>query len=663
VNKNLKRLAEPGARLYLVFLVLFAAAALFFKMYELAAAEGAAILLLLVYSFFSRRRREKQLAAYIESITYDTENAKNNTLMNFPLPITVFRLDDSRIIWGNEMFFSMCGATGARLDARIADMVPQFTGKWLLEGKTQYPELLEINGRKYRLHGNIIRSDSDNDSGSAIMGIVYWVDVTEYDNIRLKYEETRPVAGIVVIDNLDELFKNQPDRIKNDIRDAVEDRLTQWCDEYSGILRRYDRDRYLVMFEKQDIEHMKLDKFKITEEMHQVESPNGINASVSIAFGVDGTNLSETLQFADIGIELAISRGGDQTVIKDRLSFEFFGGRGFEVEKRTKVKSRVMANTLAELMRDSSRVFVMGHRFADLDAVGAAVGVCCLARSCGVKSSIVIDLNKNAAHALIDMVRAEPEYKDCFISPQEALLRADGRTLLVIVDTNRPEQVENPELLSECSRVAVIDHHRVAATYIQNAALGFIEPYASSTCELLTEILQEVIEQSDILKCEADAMLAGIVLDTKSFTLRTGDRTFDAAAYLRRAGADTTEVKKLLQTGMADTIARYKIMQSAELYRGVAIAAPTEPQNRIVAAQAADELLNISGVNASIVVAPDGNGGVFASARSIGELNVQLIMEKLGGGGNRSAAAVQFKDKSLPEAVHAVYAAIDDYLG
>ncbi len=661
MNKNLKRLAEPGARLYLVFLVLFAAAALFFKMYELAAAEGAAILLLLVYSFFSRRRREKQLAAYIESITYDTENAKNNTLMNFPLPITVFRLDDSRIIWGNEMFFSMCGATGARLDARIADMVPQFTGKWLLEGKTQYPELLEINGRKYRLHGNIIRSDSDNDSGSAIMGIVYWVDVTEYDNIRLKYEETRPVAGIVVIDNLDELFKNQPDRIKNDIRDAVEDRLTQWCDEYSGILRRYDRDRYLVMFEKQDIEHMKLDKFKITEEMHQVESPNGINASVSIAFGVDGTNLSETLQFADIGIELAISRGGDQTVIKDRLSFEFFGGRGFEVEKRTKVKSRVMANTLAELMRDSSRVFVMGHRFADLDAVGAAVGVCCLARSCGVKSSIVIDLNKNAAHALIDMVRAEPEYKDCFISPQEALLRADGRTLLVIVDTNRPEQVENPELLSECSRVAVIDHHRVAATYIQNAALGFIEPYASSTCELLTEILQEVIEQSDILKCEADAMLAGIVLDTKSFTLRTGDRTFDAAAYLRRAGADTTEVKKLLQTGMADTIARYKIMQSAELYRGVAIAAPTEPQNRIVAAQAADELLNISGVNASAVLYPTGDGGVAVSARSIGDVNVQVLLETLGGGGNRSAAGAQIPNCTLRDAVNRLFAAIDEY--
>ena len=662
MDKNLKKLAEPGVRLHLVILVIFAAASLYFKLYELAAAEAGVILLLLVYGFFAKRSREKRLSACIEAITYDTENSKSSALVNFPMPIAVFRLDDSRIIWGNEMFFSMCGTPEARIDARVADLVPQFTGKWLLEGKTQSPELLTVNGKKYRLQGSIVHTGAE-DAENVSMGIVYWLDVTEYDNIRIKYEETRPVAGVVVIDNLDELFKNQTDRIKNDIRDAVEDRLRQWCEEYGGILRRFDRDRYLVVFEKQDIDHMKLDKFKITEEMHQVESPNGINASVSIGFGMDGTNLGEALQFADVGIELALSRGGDQTVIKDRVSFQFFGGRGLEVEKRTKVRSRNMANTLAKLMRDSSRVLVMGHRFADLDAVGAAVGVCCIARSCGVRANIVIDSNKNAAHALIEHMRAEAEYKDCFISPQDALLRADGRTLLVVVDTSRPEQVENPELLSICSRVAVIDHHRVAATYIQNAALGFIEAYASSACELIAEMLQELIEIGDILKCEADAMLAGIVLDTKSFTLRTGDRTFEAAAYLRRAGADTAEVKRFLRTGMKDAVARYKIMQSAELYRGVAIAAPSEEENRIVIAQAADELLNISGVDASVVVAPDGKGGIMASARSIGELNVQLIMEKLGGGGNRSAAAVQFKDKTLPEAVHAVYAAIDDYLG
>ena len=662
MDKNLKKLAEPGVRLHLVILVIFAAASLYFKLYELAAAEAGVILLLLVYGFFAKRSREKRLSACIEAITYDTENSKSSALVNFPMPIAVFRLDDSRIIWGNEMFFSMCGTPEARIDARVADLVPQFTGKWLLEGKTQSPELLTVNGKKYRLQGSIVHTGAE-DAENVSMGIVYWLDVTEYDNIRIKYEETRPVAGIVVIDNLDELFKNQTDRIKNDIRDAVEDRLRQWCEEYGGILRRFDRDRYLVVFEKQDIDHMKLDKFKITEEMHQVESPNGINASVSIGFGMDGTNLGEALQFADVGIELALSRGGDQTVIKDRVSFQFFGGRGLEVEKRTKVRSRNMANTLAKLMRDSSRVLVMGHRFADLDAVGAAVGVCCIARSCGVRANIVIDSNKNAAHALIEHVRAEAEYKDCFISPQDALLRADGRTLLVVVDTSRPEQVENPELLSICSRVAVIDHHRVAATYIQNAALGFIEAYASSACELIAEMLQELIEIGDILKCEADAMLAGIVLDTKSFTLRTGDRTFEAAAYLRRAGADTAEVKRFLRTGMKDAVARYKIMQSAELYRGVAIAAPSEEENRIVIAQAADELLNISGVDASIVVAPCDEGYISVSARSIGEVNVQCLMEKLGGGGNRSAAAAQIKDKSLPEAVNSVYAVIDDYFG
>lgn len=662
MDKNLKKLAEPGVRLHLVILVIFAAASLYFKLYELSAAEAGVILLLLVYGFFAKRSREKRLSACIEAITYDTENSKSSALVNFPMPIAVFRLDDSRIMWGNEMFFSMCGTPEARIDARVADLVPQFTGKWLLEGKTQSPELLTVNGKKYRLQGSIVHTGAE-DAENVSMGIVYWLDVTEYDNIRIKYEETRPVAGVVVIDNLDELFKNQTDRIKNDIRDAVEDRLRQWCEEYGGILRRFDRDRYLVVFEKQDIDHMKLDKFKITEEMHQVESPNGINASVSIGFGMDGTNLGEALQFADVGIELALSRGGDQTVIKDRVSFQFFGGRGLEVEKRTKVRSRNMANTLAKLMRDSSRVLVMGHRFADLDAVGAAVGVCCIARSCGVRANIVIDSNKNAAHALIEHMRAEAEYKDCFISPQDALLRADGRTLLVVVDTSRPEQVENPELLSICSRVAVIDHHRVAATYIQNAALGFIEAYASSACELIAEMLQELIEIGDILKCEADAMLAGIVLDTKSFTLRTGDRTFEAAAYLRRAGADTAEVKRFLRTGMKDAVARYKIMQSAELYRGVAIAAPSEEENRIVIAQAADELLNISGVDASIVVAPCDEGYISVSARSIGEVNVQCLMEKLGGGGNRSAAAAQIKDKSLPEAVNSVYAVIDDYFG
>jgi c-di-AMP phosphodiesterase-like protein len=660
LNKNLRRLSEPGATIYLFVLAGFAIITLLFGLYELAVAEAAVILLLVISSVFARKKREKQLAAYIESVTYESENAKNNTLMNFPLPIAVFRLEDSMIIWGNDMFFDMCGEHGTRMDASIADLVPQFSGKWLLEGKSQYPTLLELGGRKYQLHGNIIRSDKGEEQ-SAFMGITYWVDVTDYDNIRQEYERTRPVAGVIIIDNLEEMTRNQPDRVKNDIRDAVEDKLKAWCDGFNGIIRRYDRDRYLLIMERQDLEKLRQDKFRITEEIHQVESPSGIDASISVGLGIDGENFSEVLQFADMAIELALSRGGDQTVIKNRMSFEFYGGRGYEVEKRTKVKSRVMSNALAELVKDSSRVIVMGHRYGDLDSIGAAVGVCCFARQFGVKYNIVADMNHNAAQPLIDMVRKNPEYKDAFITAQEAMVRSDSHTLLVVVDTNRPEQVEDKDLLLSCIRVAVIDHHRVGATYIQNAALGFVEPYASSASELVTELLQELKDPADILRCEAEALLAGIVLDTKSFTIRTGERTFDAAARLRRTGADTAEVKKLLQTDMDDAVAKYKILQNAKLYKNVAVAAPQEKQSRIVAAQAADELLNISGVEASIVVAQDNKGGPFASARSIGDVNVQLIMESLGGGGNRSAAAAQFDDCDVKEAVKRVYSAIDEY--
>jgi len=418
----------------------------------------------------------------------------------------------------------------------------------------------------------------------------------------------------------------------------------------------------MLLLEKQHLEQLKINKFTITNEIHSVVSPSGIHASISIGLGVDGENFSETLQFADNAAELALSRGGDQCVIKNRMGYEFYGGRGYEVEKRTKVRSRVMANAFAEILRTSPRMLICGHRFGDLDSVGACVGVYSLARQLGIRAHIVLDPVQNNAKNLVELLKKEPEYREVFISPADALKAVDSQTLLCVVDTSRPEQLEEPELLKLCGRITVIDHHRVGATFITEPALDFIEPYASSACELVTEIIQELEETETPLRCEAEALLAGIVLDTKNFTLRTGERTFDAAAYLRRSGADTAAVKRLFQSDMDNTVKKYKILQSAELYRGLAIAVPEEPQERVVAAQAADELLNISGVDASIVVAPDVNGQCFASARSIGDINVQLIMEKLGGGGNASAAAVQFTDLSLPDAVHRVYAAIDDYL-
>ena len=674
MNKNLRALVDINAGVYLITMSFFVAATFVLGYFLfpgtkagqvfqiLAAVEAVAVLALLVVYSVTTKKRQAQLESYIETVMYDSENARSRTLLNFPLPIAVFQLDNTRIVWANEEFFRICGTKGTRYDARMSDFLPDFNSKWLSDGQTQYSSLIPLNSRRYRVHGNVIRHDSD-DQDLSIMGITYWLDVTDYDDIRIEYERSRPVAGVILIDNYEELIKNQPDRERNRMRDSVEEKLMSWADEYKGFVRRLDRDKYLALLEKRDLAEMKEKKFQLVEAIHSVESAAGIAASVSIGFGEDAANFSEALQFADMAAELAISRGGDQVVIKNTLSFEFFGGRGGEVERRTKVKSRVMANTLLSLVKDSSKVYVMGHRFSDLDAIGAAVGVCCIARLNGIRYYIVVDENTTAAKPLIDRLKTVPEYRNIFVPPKEAVLRADGKTLLVVVDTNRPEQVEEPDLLAECNRVAVIDHHRVAATYIHNAALGFVEPYASSACELLTEILQELTEINSVLKCEAEALLSGIVLDTKNFTIRTGERTFDAGAYLRRAGADTTEVKKLLQSDLNDTLAKYRILQGAEIYRGVAIAAPEEVTGRIIAAKAADELLNISGVEASVVVAPSTGGGCIASARSIGEMNMQIIMEKLGGGGNRSAAAAQLKDVDAAEAKNRVIKAIDEYLG
>lgn len=661
-NSKLQRALMPNSRMFLLFLIIFAVATFFFSdQLWLSIAEGCIILILIVYSLIMRRSKRKALMRYIESVTYDAESAKNNTLQNFPLPMAVFRPVDSQLIWANQNFFDLCNIRKPSVEMCIVDVIPAFSARWLMEGNTQCPELLEHNGRKYQIHGNLVRTNPSGDAGK-FMGITYWVDVTDYEAVREEYFDSRPVIGVFVIDNYDEMIRGQSDRKRNELRDAIEDKLLQWCDGKNGFFRRYDRDRYLFVFEERYLEEMREDKFgSLLDSVHSVVSPAGIHATLSVGIGRDGSGLEENYNFALLSVEMALSRGGDQAVVKNRVTFEFFGGRGSEIETRTKVKARVMANALSQLIDDSSKVYVMGHKFSDLDSVGAAVGVCCIARKLNTQCRIVIDQTKTAAQPLLEKIFKLPEYSKAFLTPQEAILHADSHTLLVVVDTNRPDQVEDQALLESCTRVAVIDHHRRAAEYIANATMSFHEPYASSAGELVAELLEELVEQSDILRAEAEALLAGMMLDTKNFTIRTGERTFEAAAFLRRAGADTSEVKKLLQNDMAHTVAKYRILQNAKVYRnGIAIAVQEQPQERVVAAQAADELLNVAGVDTSIVVYPT-ESGVYMSARSIGDVNVQILMEKLGGGGNRASAAVQLKDVELTEAVRQLRAAIDDY--
>ena len=658
MNRKIAQLFQPSFQLYFVCLILFAGISALFSL-PLAAAELAVVACLGLYSRASNRRRRREISKYLENVTGTVDTATRDTMTNSPLPMIIFRPESDDIIWTNDRFLQLTGQREHLFDAKLSTLIPGFDTRWLMEGKSSCPSEVSYGSRRFLVFGHLVRTGG---RSGGFLATLYWVDVTEFCLVRDEYRATRPVAAVLLLDNYEELMKNLTENERSALVSEIDSRLDAWVAHTGGLLRRYQRERYLFIFEEQYLSQFVEKKFDILDTIHQVVNPSGINASLSIGIGKDGENYQELLQFANLSIDMALSRGGDQAVIRNKFTFEFYGGRSKETEKRTKVKSRVMANALSSLISDSSQVFIMGHRFPDNDCLGAAAGVFALCRKNGVPVHIIREAGTPPAQELIDKLAQLPEYQDCFLSPQEALLIADTRSLAVVVDTNRPEQVQAEDLLKSCNRVAVIDHHRRAATYIEGAALNYHEPYASSASELVTELLQYVMEPNQLLRTEAEALLAGIVLDTKNFTMRTGGRTFEAAAFLRRSGADTAEVKKLYQNDLSGTIAKYSIIQNAKLYRDhIAIAVANRPVGRVIAAQAADELLNIIGIDTSFVLAPDGER-VVISARSMGDTNVQVVLEQLGGGGNAAAAGGQVSGKTLEQVTVELAQAIDRYL-
>ncbi len=654
MNKKLGRLIQPGMGFFFLVMICFAAVTALDQHYILAALEAGVTALLFGYYWVRKNRRRKELQAYIQSATDSLNRASGQS--ESPFPMVLARLGDGCIIWTNEQFAAISGFRDKMLDQNLTDIMPDFSTDWLTGGKTESPYDVTLGNRRYRVYGATVRAD---DPDGTILGVLYFADLTELYQVRDEYIRSRPVVGIILLDNYDELTKDLSDGATSSLNAKLNDVITQWTDGYQGLLRKLERNRFLFLFERRELNRAVADKFSLVERIHQVTNPAGLAASISFGVGVDGANYQECFRFASLSIEMALSRGGDQAVVKDRFNFSFYGGRAKEADHRSKVRSRVMANSLMELIGQSSSVFVMGHKNADLDAVGAAAGVCCLCRKKGKKAHIVLDLEHNAAERLVDDLRRAPEYRDCFISGQDALLMCDNRSILVVVDTNRPNQVESQPLLEAISKVCVIDHHRRAADYIDPVVVNFHEPFASSAAELVTELLQYSVEKADVLPVEAKALMAGLFLDTKSFNIRTGQRTFEAAAFLEGMGADTMEVKKLLQSDFQDTVARYQIIKSARLYRKeIAVAALNTTTSRTLAAAAADEMLNISGITASFVLFPQGDE-VIVSARSIGKNNVQMILEPLGGGGNGAVAGAQVKNATVREVLDRLVASID----
>ena len=655
MNKRLGRQLWPSAGLFFVLLAAFAVTAILLEYYLLAVIEFAVIALVLVLYIVFRNRRRQELQRYIHKSLEGVTAADG---AQPPFPMVTVRLEDNTIVYANDEFVHLTGFRDFMKDRIVGEVLPGFSTDWLNEGKTQYPYDVRLQRRRYRVYGTTIFA---NDPKATRLGVLYLTDLTELYQVRDEYIRSRPIVSIILVDNYEELTKNLSEGAISGLHAKINDVITQWTSQYGGLLRRLEKNRFLLIFEKRDLKHIIDNKFNLLEQVHEITSPSGLPASISFGLGVDAESYEEGYEFAALSIEMALSRGGDQAVVKDRLNFNFYGGRNKEADHRSKVRSRITAGSLMELIGQSSQVFIMGHKNADLDAVGAAVGVRCLCRKKGKEAHIVLDMEENAATRLIEQLVEVPEYQNAFISAQEALVRCDTRSLLVVVDTNRPDQVESKHLLEAITSVCVIDHHRRAADYITPVVVNLHEPYASSASELVTELMQYAVEKKDVLPIEAKSLMAGIFLDTKSFNVRTGERTFEAAAYLRQLGADTVEVKKLLQNDFQDTMAKYQIIKSARLYRQeIAIAALNAGTSRALAAQAADELLNISGISASFVLYPD-EDRVFISARSIGEANVQMILEPLGGGGNTATAGAQIKDTTVKDALDALVQSIDKY--
>ena len=653
MNKKLPGLFQPRLRLYFVLLIAFTIATFFIGDHSrvLALIQAGVLIILAMYSRVSAKKRTAKLLEYLESMS----EGMDLTVLDTPLPIVVYNSETNEILWLNDRFISITNLREPFFERNIRDVIPEYTGQWLLDGKNECQDIVSIGELKFRVFGSMVRSERE------YIATTYWVDVTEASRISKEYENSRLIFAMLLLDNYDELLKALSEKEKSGILSDIDDMINSWAGDIGGYLCKYDRDRYFFLFEERHLAGFIDDNFSLLDTVKTKIGADGVHATISIGIGKDGATPQENYRFASLGIEMALSRGGDQAVVRNTYGFEFYGGRSAQPEKRTKVKSRIMASAFGELLGDASTVFIMGHKMADFDTIGSAIGVCCIARAKGIQARIVIDMDSKVARNMIDYVSQTPEYRGVFVSEQDAILEADSNSLLVVVDMSRPDIIESPSLLLSCSRIAVIDHHRRAAEYIDNAVLNFHETSASSASELVTEMMQYLVDRRDIMREEAGSLLAGIVLDTKGFSINTGSRTFEAAAYLRLAGADAAAVKRIMQTDIKTATARYEIMRGAVVYRdGIALASSDESQNRTIVAQAADELLNITGVHTSFVAALDGED-VFVSGRSIEGANVQVILEKLGGGGSRSIAGLQVNNTSVEQVVSDLKKAIDEY--
>ena len=633
----------------LMVMCLLLCGTLFFLNRTLFYVAAPLVLLTVVYSLYKMLRIQRDLYKMITSMGTAMTDSSQASLINFPLPAVIVN-DINEIIWYNDMFRQTV-LSGKRdlFGAHLRELIPQ-----------EIPDLIAAQGTVIRYDGRHFKTYCLKTTVAARpLYFLYLVDITELEEIRLESIRTKPVVMLILIDNYEETINNENENSKENLLAEVRSIVQEFVDKTSGFLRKLDRDRYLVVLEHCDLQNMIQNRFDILDRVRELTTESRVPITLSIGVAPVKDTLTRAERESRQALDMALGRGGDQAAVKTDGGFEFFGGYSKGVEKQTKVKTRIVASALVELVKAADNVLVMGHKFSDLDALGACIGMAKACRCFSGRVNIVLDSRRNLADVLVQKLVQAGE-QELLMLPEMALETVTDKTLLIIVDTHTDALLESKTIYQRCKQVVVIDHHRKMVNHIDNAVIFYHEPYASSASEMVTELVQYFGDQCRLGRTEAEALLSGIMLDTKNFVIKTGVRTFEAAAYLRRLGADTIEVRQLFSSTMDSYQRKSRIVSSAKIYKGCAIASAdfVSDDLRIVAPQAADELLGISGVKASFVLYEE-NDTVNISARSMGALNVQLVMETLGGGGHHTMAGAQVPNSTCDKVRQSLLEVID----
>jgi len=619
------------------------------------------------YTYYANRKRKSEISETLQDLTLTVDSAAKTSLINSPFPLIIFETDGN-VIWRSSRYISEFA------DIDMNSYINELSSEIKKEIKTRKKEdniknskdinrEITIENKNYKIFGRYVHVKNRDKKSNEYMIILYFIDETENVKLQKEYKDSKSCVGIIMVDNYEEIIRSIDSSEKPIVTAEIDKKIYEWANQTNGVLIKSDRDRYVYLFEQRYLEDVKEDKFSILDKIKEINTKEKVQFTLSIAVSNEGQTDKEKYESAQTAMDVVLGRGGDQAVIRENEIYKFFGGRVEEVEKRTKVKARVVAHALEKLIKESKKVMIMGHNNPDMDSIGSCLGIYRLSKALNTNAYIVVSDAAESISAFKEEMDRNPEYEDIVINKEVALENVDEDTLLVVVDTHKTNYVDAPELLDKVQNIVIIDHHRRSTDYIENATLMFQEVYASSAAELVTELLQYAEAKVDLKTIEAESLYAGIMMDTKNFTFKTGVRTFEAAAYLRRCGIDIIRVKKWFQSDLKSFNTIAGIVKKAEVVNDTIAISTYEKKTKdasIICAKAADELLTISDITASFVLGKLGDK-VCISGRSIGDINVQVILEKLGGGGHITLAGAQVEGMTVEETKQELINRINEY--